>query len=132
MMSANIGDKTGKSDRPLDHDSALSKPVDLHTMLGRIETMLKLEFITASNASEGTVTPKPPPSADRLGSRHVEELTRLGEIGFVTGIEAKLSELESADLGSSPFVTAARERIRAFDLRGYMALLKTECEHADE
>jgi cytokinin dehydrogenase len=73
MMSANIGDKAGKSDRPLDHDSALSKPVDLHTMLGRIETMLKLEFITASNTSEGTVTPKPPPSADRLGSRHVEE-----------------------------------------------------------
>ncbi len=84
-MSANIGDKAAKSsDRPHDHDGALSKPVDLQTLLERIQAMLKLEFVIASNGSERTATPKLLLSADRLGPRHVEELARLGEIGFVT------------------------------------------------
>jgi hypothetical protein len=52
----------------------------------------------------------------------------------VSGIEAKLDELEASGNGSIVFIKAARERIRAFDLRGYMTLLAqpVEPEHADE
>ena len=134
MMSANIGDNAARAIRLLDHDSALSKPVDIQTLLGRIERLLKLRMVRTSDVTEPIVTPKPFIETNRPGPQQIEELTRLGEIGFVSGIEAKLTELEAADLGSGPFVTAARERIRAFDLRGYMALLEKEFarEHADE
>lgn len=134
MMSANISDNAAKADRPPDHDGALSKPFDIQTLLGRIQVLLRLRLVTASDTAEHTPSPKLLHEVNRPRSQHIEELTRLGEIGFVTGIEAKLTELEAADLSSGPFVTAARERIRAFDLRGYMALLErgAEREHADE
>ncbi|HET6388404.1 ATP-binding protein [Hyphomicrobium sp.] len=135
MMSANLGEKPEKTDRAPDHDGALSKPVDMQTLLTQIRSMLRIEVITSSDAPDRTtkqlqpIHPGKPPSA-----RHIEELTRLGEIGFIAAIEAKLDELEAAGLGSDPFVIAARERIRAFDLRGYMALLEriTEREHVDD
>jgi len=133
MMSANIGDRDDKTDAAPDHNDALSKPVDMQTLLERITGVLKLKTVRA-NAE---------PRHDSLPSngdpaypdvKHIEELQRLGEIGFVSGIEAKLAELEAVDLGSGPFVSAARDHIRAFDLRGYMALLgkALESEHANE
>ena len=131
MMSANIGDVGSQPPHAPDHDGAISKPLDLSATLSRIEQLLKLTFVTdqaeagaASPAAAAVAAPAGPGS--RPSAQHVQELMRLGEIGFVSGIEAKLAELESAELGAGPFVAAVRERIRVFDLRGYMALLKRE------
>ena len=123
MMSANVSEGA-EAGRAPDHDGAMPKPIDLQALIGRAESLLRLTLVTDANAAS-----QPPDAgrdaAPRLPSaRHVEELTRLGEMGYVSGIEAKLLELETADLGSGPFVTAAREKIRAFDLRGYMAMLE--------
>ena len=134
MMSANVGDSAETAGREPDHDGVLSKPFDIQVLLGRIQAMLELEYQTASHAATTPAAPKLLRHTARLAPQHLEELTRLGEIGFVSGIEAKLTELEAADVGSGPFVTAARERIRAFDLRGYMALLDKHDarEHAND
>ena len=122
MMSASIGDAASQPVEPPEHDGAIAKPVNFETLLGRIETLLRLSFLTEPRG-EGPVLASPA-APSRPAARHIEELMRLGEIGFVSGIEAKLAELETAELGAGPFVTAARERVRAFDLRGYMALLQ--------
>jgi CheY-like chemotaxis protein len=134
MMSANIGDRDDRIDGPPDHDDALSKPVDMRTLIERVSTMLALCVIRADGEATPSTFPMTAQYSAPPGSRHIEELQRLGEIGFVSAIEAKLAELEAADLGSGPFVTAARARIRAFDLRGYMILLGKVLarEHADE
>jgi signal transduction histidine kinase/CheY-like chemotaxis protein len=134
MMSANIGDQDDRMDGPPDHDEALSKPVDMHTLLERVGTMLKLEVIRAGSEAHRGGLALPARGTVNPGLHHIEELQRLGEIGFVSGIEAKLAELEAADLGSSPLVSAARDRIRVYDLRGYMSLLgkALEREHVDE
>ncbi|WP_072394199.1 ATP-binding protein [Hyphomicrobium sp. CS1GBMeth3] len=126
MMSANIGDSTGKAAGEPDHDSMLSKPFDIQTLLARIQVMLKLQLMTTTDAADQPPSMPAIHPVSKPGPQHIEELTRLGEIGYVTGIEAKLSELEAADVGTISFVTAARERIRAFDLRGYMALLERQ------
>ena len=134
MMSANIGDRPVTTDRPPDHDGALSKPVDMQTLLAQIRLMLRIQVITAKDTTEHSASARPLNKERRPKAHHIEELTRLGEIGFISGIEAKLDELEAAELGTGPFVTAARERIRAYDIRGYMALLDkiAEREHADD
>ncbi len=134
MMSANIGEHTVKSDLPPDHDVALSKPVDMQTLLNNIRTLLNLRVVTASSSPEHAALAKPIRIVNLPSDRHVEELTRLGEIGFVSGIESKLDELDAGDDASKDFIAAARERVRAFDLRGYMALLERPVahEHADE
>ncbi|MFA5958632.1 ATP-binding protein [Hyphomicrobium sp.] len=134
MMSANIGEQPLMINDPPDHDGALSKPVDMQKLLGLIRKLLNLRVVTSNNAPEYTVSPLPIRDATLPAARHIEELTSLGEIGFVSGIESKLDDLEAAGDGSSIFIAAARERIRAFDLRGFMALLErpVEPEHADE
>jgi signal transduction histidine kinase/CheY-like chemotaxis protein/purine-cytosine permease-like protein len=124
MMSANIADSSGPEGRPPDHDAAMPKPIDLQALLGHVERLLRLTFVTETEAPTSGPLPIAEPALLRPSPRHVEELTRLGEMGYIAGIEAKLVELESADLGSGPFVTAAREKIRAFDLRGYMKMLE--------
>ena len=54
----------------------------------------------------------------------VLELIRLGEIGYVRGIEAKLAEIASTP-EHLPFAEAVRAYVQAFDLAGYDAFLKT-------
>ena len=55
---------------------------------------------------------------------HVRELIRLGEIGYVRGIEAKLAEIAGTP-EHQPFAEAVRAYVQVFDLAGYDAFLKT-------
>ena len=57
------------------------------------------------------------------GDQHVRELIELGEIGYVRGIEAKLTEI-ALNPENQPFAEAASAYVRAFDLAGYKAFLK--------
>lgn len=121
MMSANIGDTASRPVEASDHDGALPKPCDLTVLMERVRALLGLSYLYAE--SEPALRPHPGADA-RPSARHVADLRRLGEIGYVRGIEAKLAEIEADESAARPFVASARERIRAFDLNGYMALLK--------
>ncbi|MFD1702895.1 ATP-binding protein [Methylopila henanensis] len=128
MMSANLGDASFAAGRPPDHDGAIAKPVDLQALLRSVETLLRVTFVT-ENPGEAAAAPAGAPV--RPSARHLEELTRLGEMGFVSGIEAKLAEVETMETDARAFVAAAREKIRVFDLRGYMALLDAGPDRRD-
>ena len=124
MMSATLGDPAAKPSGEPAHDGELAKPVDLAALVERAGALLGLDYVV-----EGAVTPTPGARKAEAPERRpspaqIEELIRLGEIGYVSGIEAKLAELEEKEAGCSPFVAAALERIQAFDMRGYMALLR--------
>jgi hypothetical protein len=54
----------------------------------------------------------------------LDELRRLGQIGYVRGIEAKLDEIGDTDAALRPFVLQMRQLVRTFDLRGYLAALE--------
>lgn len=49
---------------------------------------------------------------------------RLGEIGYVRGIEAKLADLARFE-ENKPFTDALRARVQAFDLDGFLIMLRT-------
>ncbi|MDF1634887.1 ATP-binding protein [Mycoplana sp. MJR14] len=129
MLSANIGDGSahGGSDG---HDDAIAKPFDLGQLCDKLARHLKLTWIT-SDAQAGA---SPPATLQRIvdpGPAHVAELIRLGEIGYVRGIEAKLAEIARLP-EHRPFADALRDYVQAFDLSGYDAFLKNLSEERTE
>jgi signal transduction histidine kinase len=126
IVSANAHEYTAA---PADsHDAFVTKPIELQPLLERIGTLLKLQWIrepattattpaVAANADHGT-----PVGRSR---HHLEDLYRLGRIGHVRGIEAKLRELELEDPANEPFAAQLRTLVTSFDLKRYMNVLET-------
>ncbi|MBD9487344.1 ATP-binding protein [Ensifer sp. ENS11] len=121
MLSANIGDgsTTGAF---VGHNDTLAKPFGVGQLADKLAVQLGLTWIHEGEASEKPIRPKA--GAMTLpDEHHVEELIRLGEIGYVRGIEAKLTEI-ALEPEHQLFVDAARAYVQAFDLTGYDAFLK--------
>ncbi|SON54180.1 Aerobic respiration control sensor protein ArcB [Hartmannibacter diazotrophicus] len=140
MMSANLGDgqlgpaseTTEADDDVALHDDVLPKPFDLDTLLEKIRSHLKLDW-------EGTRLARPeeidaPPAEGELANGHRgqqflheadrQELIRLGGIGYVRGIEARLDRLEE-DAALKPLIEELRGHVRNFDFGRYLAVLET-------
>lgn len=118
MLSANIGD-TPQMDGDTGHNDTLAKPFDIRQLHDRLAAHLHLDWLTdAPQASEPSETKIISP-----GPAHIEELIRLGEIGYVRGIEAKLADLALVP-DNRPFAHALLKYVQAFDLAGYAAFLK--------
>ncbi|WP_075289557.1 hybrid sensor histidine kinase/response regulator [Pararhizobium arenae] len=121
MLSANIGDGTASAG-DADYNDTLAKPFDIRQLHDKMALHLGLEWTYDDEAR-----PQPParPSATirTPGAAHVEELLRLGEIGYIRGIEAKLNDLARIE-ENQPFTEAARVYVQAFDLAGYAAFLQ--------
>ncbi|MCO6185310.1 ATP-binding protein [Rhizobium sp. L1K21] len=122
MLSANIGDgATGSNAKP-GYNDAIAKPFDMKQLFDKLENHLKLRWTydndTEAKSSTDEAIIKSP------GANHVEELIQLGEIGYVRGIEAKLTDLER-DSAHLPFTKPLRAYVQAFDLSGYARFLET-------
>jgi CheY-like chemotaxis protein len=121
MLSANIGDAAAHSGSDDSHNDAIGKPVDIRQLRDKLALHLGLKWIYAE------ATPPTPPvkSTQRLqspGAAHVQELLRLGEIGYIRGIEAKLADLAKIE-ANQPFTEELRSYVAAFDLNGFMTFL---------
>jgi len=123
MVSANM--TASKERRPGDaHDDYIPKPVDLQKLMDRIEQLLKLEW-TYETQDKVALSPALPPRSYVVAAAHVEELKRLGSIGYIRGIEAKLAEIETSSPESKPLVDDLLVYVRNFDLRRFLATLET-------
>ncbi len=124
MVSANAHEYSPGADGNSPHDAFVIKPIDIQLVLERIGEILGLEWLYES-------PPQLPAPADELpgtalpdGSHHhVEDLFRLGSIGHVRGIEAKLKEIETEDPATAPFAAHLRTLVSNFDLKRYMSVL---------
>jgi hypothetical protein len=98
------------------------KPFEVKRLLDRIRALLGLEWLEddAGQDPVATVEPRPLHTPDR---DHLEELLRLGRIGYVRGIEGKLDQLD-ADPRFRDFVGELRGHLRNFDFRRYTAFLE--------
>ena len=118
MLSANIGDGPAAH---AGHNDMLAKPFDLRQLTDKLALQIGLDWIyhgeakPAGTGNAGIVIP---------AEDQVLELIRLGEIGYVRGIEAKLAEIAGTP-EHLPFAEAVRAYVQAFDLTGYDAFLKT-------
>ncbi len=121
MLSANIGDSSGASSGDEGHNDAIAKPVDIRRLVDKLAAHLGLVWVYESDAPAAVpVSPRKPVKSP--GTSHVEDLLRLGEIGYVRGIEAKLADLAKQE-EHKPFAEELGTYVQAFDLAGYMNFL---------
>lgn len=120
MLSANIGDAAAASDSDDSHNDAIGKPVDIKQLRDKLALHLALKWIYADSAQ--AVLPKAEVPMRHPGAAHVQELLRLGEIGYIRGIEAKLADL-ARDEANRRFTEELRSYVVAFDLTGFMKFL---------
>jgi signal transduction histidine kinase/FixJ family two-component response regulator len=118
MLSANIGDGTTARSG---HNDMLAKPFNLRELTDKLALHMGLDWIYHDDAAtdDRSKTSIVIPEED-----HVRELIRLGEIGYIRGIEAKLAEIAGVP-EHQPFAEAVRAYVQVFDLAGYDAFLKT-------
>ncbi|MCV9961517.1 ATP-binding protein [Pararhizobium sp. BT-229] len=121
MLSANIGDGT-EAGTHTGHNDTLTKPFDIRQLHDKLAIHLALEWIYSDTGSLPSKT-KPVAAVKTPGVAHIEELIRLGEIGYVRGIEAKLADLAKSE-ENQPFTDVVKTYVQAFDLAGYAAFLQ--------
>ncbi|GLK86520.1 hybrid sensor histidine kinase/response regulator [Ancylobacter defluvii] len=122
MISANAGEIIGEGLDARHHDDQMAKPVQLAALLEKLEKLLELTWIV-----DGQVAPPVPVRPQVLrppAVTHIEDLMKLGEIGYVRGIQAKLTEIEAASPDNGAFVSHMRDLMDTFDLKQYMAVLE--------
>ncbi len=105
------------------HDGYMMKPIDVARLLELIAQVLKLEWLYEAGA--------PPPQrwkADgglRPPVKDIEELLRLGGLGYVRGIQLKLDEITQQTPDHADFASEMRAIVDRFDLDQFMSTLKT-------
>jgi signal transduction histidine kinase/CheY-like chemotaxis protein/purine-cytosine permease-like protein len=104
------------------HDAFIIKPIELQHLLDCIASKFGLEWIYE--------TPPEPTVGEPIGilpnhsRHHLDDLYRLGRIGHVRGIQAKLQEIEAEDPSNTPFAKHLRQLVANFDLKRYMNVLE--------
>jgi len=118
MVSGNLHDAARHG--PADYDAFLAKPLDIRALLERIGALLALEWVHDAPA------PALAPAVVAPDAQKLAELRQLARIGYVRGIEARLTELEATDPALAPFCAQMREKLRRFDLVSLGAFLDAQ------
>ncbi len=123
MISANAGEiREGLAARQ--HDDQVAKPVHLRGLLEKLEKLLELQWIGEGEPAPDADPARPAAPLRPPSARHLDDLMKLGEIGYVRGIKAKLTEIEAAGPEHGAFVAHLRDLMETFDLKQYMAVLE--------
>jgi CheY-like chemotaxis protein len=128
MMSANVHEISPTRGDDAPHDAIFAKPFDLRDVMERIGKLLHLEWTEGAAPAR----PEPVPAAADLpgpGPEHVGELLRLGRIGHIRAIEAKLTQMEADATVPPAFVARMRGLVEGYDLRRYLSVLQELARH---
>ena len=121
MLSANIGDGGAGAVVGSDHNDTLAKPLNFRQLHDKLATWLGFDWVYAAVPS--AAAGKAEPVLRSPGAGHVAELIRLGEIGYVRGVEAKLAELAKQE-ENRHFAEVMTAHIKAFNIDAYLADLR--------
>jgi CheY-like chemotaxis protein len=125
ILSANAIDPHHMLEAERLYDDTLMKPIDLRQLLKKIHALVDIEWLYTNDAP----APDAPPTAPQMTAKlpagcDIDELIQLGEIGHVTRILERLSEIESDAPECGEFVGRMRSIVNAFDFRRYVAALQ--------
>ena len=130
FVSANAHEHVPSTDGNRVHDAFVMKPVDVQTLLDRVGELLGLEWLFEPERAE----PEPllparnaqdaEPALPENSRHHLDDLYRLGRIGHVRGIHAKLTEMAAEHPSNEAVATRLRALVSNFELRRYMNVLE--------
>jgi CheY-like chemotaxis protein len=123
MVSANAHEYSSQAGTI--HDAFVMKPVQLQQLLEQTGMLLNLQWIYQPEPQKAAQRGQT--AAGNLSGRsrhHLDDLYRLGRIGHVRGIEAKLRELELEDSANDAFAAQLRSLLTNFDMKRYMSVLE--------
>lgn len=106
------------------HDGFLTKPVDVALLLESLGRCLRLvwryeEEGAARAAAPIAMAPLPP-----AARHHLDDLWRLGQIGHVRAIQARLREIEAEDPAAQSLTAYLRGLIESFEMKRYMEVIR--------
>ncbi len=111
MLSANVGDGAPTAATG-DHNDTLSKPVDFRQLQDKLALWLGVDWVYAITAPEASPAPADLRSP---GPAHLQDLIRLGEIGYVRGSKASWASLPKTE-ENRHFTEVMTAHIRAFNM----------------
>jgi signal transduction histidine kinase/CheY-like chemotaxis protein len=111
------------------HDAFVVKPIQLQQLLEQIGTLLHLKWIYRPDPVLPEQAPAAAGNPAHRSRHHLDDLYRLGRIGHVRGIEAKLREIEREDPANEAFAANLRALVSNFELKRYMSLLEAMRVH---
>ena len=106
------------------HDAFLTKPMDIRALLDTVRDLLAITWLHDAPPSAAGPPAAAAPAIVRPGPRHIDDLLRLGRIGYVRGIEAKLDEIAAAEPQTAAFVAQLRGMVRGFEMVRFTATLE--------
>jgi CheY-like chemotaxis protein len=130
FVSANAHDNVPSSDDTRVHDAFVMKPVDVQTLLDRVGELLGLEWLHEPERIEPALllpdprAPAPEPALPEASRHHLDDLYRLGRIGHVRGIHAKLTEMAAEHPQNEAVASQLRALDSNFELKRYMNVLE--------
>jgi signal transduction histidine kinase/CheY-like chemotaxis protein len=125
ILSGNFHDVPGAiSTTSSAYDAFLAKPTDVRALLQKIQTLLDLNWIYQAKPLP-EIAPIDPLTLTRPDILHLRDLLQLGRIGYVRGIEAKLTEIADGAPPTTAFTFYLRDLVRDFALGKYMSFLES-------
>jgi signal transduction histidine kinase/CheY-like chemotaxis protein len=125
MISANAGELTGAFTGHRYHDDVLAKPISLPQLLEKIGQRMRINWTAMPHARVDLSPDREAAAAGGLLTpRQIEELCQLGAIGYVRGIQERLTALETALPQLRPYIVHLRGFVAEFRLDAFMAALR--------
>jgi signal transduction histidine kinase/CheY-like chemotaxis protein len=129
FVSANAHENVPSADGARVHDAFVMKPVDVQTLLDRIGELLGLEWLHEPERPQTPPLPEPgvpdpQPTLPEHSRHHIDDLYRLGRIGHVRGIHAKLTEMAAEHPQNEAVASHLRTLVSNFELKRYMNVLE--------
>jgi CheY-like chemotaxis protein len=130
FVSANAHENVPSTDGTRVHDAFVMKPLDVHTLLDRMGELLGLEWVHEPERPEPLPlmpeagAPEAEPVLPEHSRHHLDDLYRLGRIGHVRGIHAKLTEMAAEHPQNEAVASHLRALVSNFELKRYMNVLE--------
>jgi signal transduction histidine kinase/purine-cytosine permease-like protein/DNA-binding NarL/FixJ family response regulator len=123
ILSANVNElRDGAATHP-GHDGVLIKPLNIPELLAIMQRTLGIEWHLADPLAHSPALAPPGPPPPRLTPEQMEELRRLGTIGYVRGIRERLDELERGVPEARAQIAYLRGFIAEYRVNDFMAAL---------
>jgi CheY-like chemotaxis protein len=127
MVSANAHEHSPGGDGRSPHDAFVMKPWEMHILLERVRELLNLTWIEdlAPGPEPVDTAVSAPPSSEPF----LESLSQLAAIGHVRAIEARLRDMEDADVANRAFAERLRQLVKRLDLKSFQRAIRPRETH---